>query len=116
MLKLKLSHRVDTPACLNAEVKQVVFENSTFIFEAVGTLSNQLINYKINFDLYDPVHGTECKYHMDSVGTVIVTLVKSYLTLWPNLTKERKKLHIWWDMKYKYIADFEEFVNLVSNY
>ncbi len=109
--------RIDSPACLNCKNEEIIINESFIKINSFGVYSNQPIRWLVDMQLEKSISPNDSYWQQDSVGTLFLNLSKAVRgDLWLNLEKnETKKISIWWDMRDKYKADMDSWIEMVES-
>jgi hypothetical protein len=107
-LNVKFSHKIDAPATLNVETKNVSISSNELYLNA----SDGNKNFNLVLFFYKPIVPEESKYEMSSVGRMTFNLKKSDgPSKWEQLLTKSgpTNMHVWFAMQEKYEKDLEKF-------
>jgi hypothetical protein len=67
-ISMKMSHRWDSPPCLNTKHEQSKLSNDSFQYINTCVVSHSKITFAFLIDLYDEAKAQEVIVHKDGVG------------------------------------------------
>lgn len=109
-LNVKFSHKLDTPATLGCETKQVAIQEMSVILRA--DCKDKRKNFLLNLTLLKGIVPDNSTYSTSSVGRAMLTLRKAENATWSRLLESNKKpanMHVWWAMRDRYEAENDAF-------
>ena len=117
---LKLSHRFDSPGCLELiKEPETSFESGKLKFKAECVQASYPMIFVLDFEVYEGVD--KMKIEKMSIGNYRIILTKIKEDIWEDLFKnfdDRNKftLKIWYELEDRYPAAMEEFYTKMDKY
>mmetsp|Transcript_32261 Transcript_32261/g.32877 ORF Transcript_32261/g.32877 Transcript_32261/m.32877 type:complete len:365 (-) Transcript_32261:145-1239(-) len=108
-INVKFAHKIDAPATLNVESKNVtVIDGSLYLSATDGRK-----NFVLDIELLRDIRPDESTWSMASVGRMVFTLRKDDApSKWTRLLKSKDKkpsnMHSWWELADKYREELDK--------
>lgn len=103
-LSMKMSHRWDSPPCLNTKKELSQLNNNTFEFTNICVVSHSKITFNLIVEFYEQVKDQEVVVSRDGVGIYSTIIQKESDKVWPYLSKDEKTHQIWSEISERHNA------------
>jgi len=109
-IEIKLSHRHDSPGCLEFFNERIGFTAVTLLFHVECPISDHPMKFRLHLPLFGTIVENESSYSKSSVSRIVVTLKKkTNQVFWKTLSREGEKdppyTKTWFEMAEKYEDD-----------
>lgn len=117
---VKYAHRFDSPGCLDTWGKNLTLSEKNLSFRALGIQSEQPLEFRLDFPLFEKIIPEESYDKSESVGTMVIHLKKAERGIWRYLIpkdfdKKAYRIKVWWELAEIYKKAMKEYNKLIDD-
>jgi hypothetical protein len=117
-IQLKYSRRFNAPGAVDVDNLNCSFTSRSIEFSAIGGHSGKRFEYALNLDFFDEIIPEQSSWNIGSVGKVLLTIAKRYVSKWPRLLLTNVKIdnmHFWYDFGEKMEASLKPLPSITES-